>query len=79
MKKLFSIFAAWVMGVSLAVASEIGDNGLHIQPWFRDTFKDLREDLAEANAEGKRLVLFFEQRGCFTISNIFNNYCWIPR
>ncbi|MGA1760018.1 MAG: thioredoxin [Rhodobacteraceae bacterium] len=64
MKKLFSIFAAWVMGVSLAVASEIGDNGLHIQPWFRDTFKDLREDLAEANAEGKRLVLFFEQRGC---------------
>src|SRR6056300_312242 len=64
MKKLFSIFAAWVMGVSLAMASEIGENGLHIQPWFRDTFKDLREDLAEANAEGKRLVLFFEQRGC---------------
>jgi thioredoxin-related protein len=31
---------------------------------MRDTFKDLREDLAEANAEGKRLALFFEQRGC---------------
>lgn len=31
---------------------------------MRDTFKDLREDLDEANAEGKRLVLFFEQRGC---------------
>lgn len=45
-------------------ASEVGDDGLHKQPWMRDTFKDLREDLAEANAEGKRLVLFFEQRGC---------------
>ena len=47
-----------------AAAQEMGDDGLHKQPWMQDTFKDLREDLAEANAEGKRLVLFFEQRGC---------------
>ncbi len=60
----------WI-GVALAVAmalpvmaQEVGDDGLHKQPWMRDTFKDLREDLGEANAEGKRLVLFFEQRGC---------------
>jgi thioredoxin-related protein len=45
-------------------AQELGDDGLHKQPWMVDTFKDLREDLEEANAEGKRLVLFFEQRGC---------------
>ncbi|MGY3438541.1 MULTISPECIES: thioredoxin family protein [unclassified Marinovum] len=45
-------------------AVELGDDGLHKTPWLRDTFKDLREDLAEANDEGKRLVLFFEQRGC---------------
>jgi thioredoxin-related protein len=31
---------------------------------MRDTFKDLREDLEEANAEGKRLMLLVEQRGC---------------
>ena len=31
---------------------------------MRDTFLDLREDLEEAGADGKRLVLFFEQRGC---------------
>lgn len=31
---------------------------------MRDTFKDLSEDLAEANDEGKRLLLIFEQRGC---------------
>ncbi|MDJ0822493.1 MAG: thioredoxin family protein [Paracoccaceae bacterium] len=59
------------MGMALAMlmalpvgAAELGDDGLHKQPWMRDTFKDLREDLDEANAEGKRLVLFFEQRGC---------------
>ena len=45
-------------------AAELGDDGLHKTPWMRETFKDLREDLEEANGEGKRLVLFFEQRGC---------------
>ncbi|WGW03818.1 thioredoxin family protein [Tropicibacter oceani] len=59
----------WIgAGIALLMAlpafAEIGDDGLHKQPWMRDTFKDLREDLAEANAEGKRLVLFVEQRGC---------------
>ncbi|MBV6635791.1 MAG: thioredoxin family protein, partial [Mameliella sp.] len=60
----------WI-GAALAVlmalpvaAQQMGDDGLYKNPWMRDTFKDLREDLDEANAEGKRLVLFFEQRGC---------------
>lgn len=47
-----------------AQAVELGDDGLHKTAWMQDTFKDLREDLDDANAEGKRLVLFFEQRGC---------------
>ncbi len=47
-----------------AFASEIGDDGLHKADWMRDTFKDLGDDLAEANAEGKRLMLIVEQRGC---------------
>lgn len=51
-------------GASFATASEVGDDGLHKTDWMRDTFKDLREDLEDANAEGKRLVLFIEQRGC---------------
>lgn len=45
-------------------AAELGDDGLHKPDWLRETFKDLREDLAEANAEGKRLLLMVEQRGC---------------
>ncbi|MCA0044540.1 thioredoxin family protein [Celeribacter litoreus] len=47
-----------------ALAVEMGDDGLHKTPWQRDTFKDLREDLEEANAEGKRLLVMIEQRGC---------------
>jgi thioredoxin-related protein len=58
---------AGLMAVSLAwpaVAAELGDDGLHKTDWMRDTFKDLSEDLAEANDEGKRLLIMFEQRGC---------------
>ncbi len=47
-----------------AFAVELGDDGLHKPTWLRETFKDLREDLAEANREGKRLLLIVEQRGC---------------
>lgn len=63
MKHWIGAALAVVMALPLA-AQEMGDDGLYKSPWMRDTFKDLREDLAEANAEDKRLVLFFEQRGC---------------
>jgi len=32
--------------------------------WFKDSFLDFSEDLAEAASEGKRLVIFFHQDGC---------------
>ena len=44
--------------------TEMGANGLHVQPWFLQSFLDLREDLIEARQKGKRLVLIFEQKGC---------------
>ena len=47
-----------------AHATTLGDDGLHKEPWLRETFRDLREDLAEANAEDKRLMILIEQRGC---------------
>ncbi len=43
---------------------EKGEDGLHKQPWFQDTFLDLSEDLEEAQSQNKRLVIFWEQRGC---------------
>lgn len=64
MRKFITTFIVCLLSVNWAAAAEIGDDGLHKAEWMRDTFKDLREDLAEANDEGKRLVLFFEQRGC---------------
>lgn len=45
-------------------AVKLTDDGLHAQPWFEQTFLDLREDAADAHAQGKSLVVFFEQRGC---------------
>jgi thioredoxin-related protein len=32
--------------------------------WFKESFLDLREDVAEATAAGKRLLLYFYQDGC---------------
>ena len=64
MKVLTTFLTALAFSATGLWAETIGDDGLHKQSWMRETFKDLQEDLAEANAEGKRLVLFFEQRGC---------------
>lgn len=55
-------FAGLLAGPVTAV--EIGDDGLHKADWFSLTFRDLAEDIAAADAEGKRLALVFEQRGC---------------
>lgn len=39
--------------------------GYHEPPaWFKNSFLDLREDLAEAKADKKRLILYFYQDGC---------------
>ncbi len=45
-------------------AQEISDDGLHIQPWFYDGFLEMGADLEDAAAEGKGLIVIFEQRGC---------------
>ncbi|MGB8814270.1 MAG: thioredoxin family protein [Paracoccaceae bacterium] len=57
-------FAFALMMALPVMASELGEDGLHKPDWLRETFKDLREDLAEATAEDKRLLVIFEQRGC---------------
>ena len=42
----------------------LNDDGLYTQSWFVETFLDLKDDLRNAMAAGKRLALIFEQRGC---------------
>jgi thioredoxin-related protein len=64
---MVSGLAAALAAVALAAplpAAELGDDGLHKPDWYRETFKDVPEDFAEAAAEGKRLLLIVEQRGC---------------
>ncbi len=43
---------------------EMGDDGLHKQPWFQDTFLNLADDLEEAIGQDKQLVIMWEQKGC---------------
>lgn len=63
MSRLFALISALFIALPVA-AAELGDDGLHKPEWFRDTFKDLQEDFAEAQAEGKRVLIIVEQRGC---------------
>ncbi|MEP1354249.1 MAG: thioredoxin family protein [Tateyamaria sp.] len=74
-------FIALLTALSLAfptMAGELGDDGLHKTPWMRDTFKDLTEDLDEANAEGKRLMILVEQRGCIYCKKMHEEVFVIP-
>lgn len=64
MKKFWIAVIASMAFLVQPMAAEIGDDGLHKTAWMRDTFKDLSEDLEEATAEGKRLMVIVEQRGC---------------
>jgi len=39
--------------------------GYHTKPaWFKESFLDIREDIEEATAENRRLMLYFYQDGC---------------
>lgn len=77
MKRLLTCLFA-ILFTSTVVAAELGDDGLHKAPWMRDTFKDLSEDLAEATAEGKRLMVLVEQRGCIYCTKMHEEVFVIP-
>jgi len=64
--------------VATAHAAELGDDGLYKSPWMRNTFKDLREDLGDANSEGKRLMVMIEQRGCIYCKKMHEEVYPIP-
>lgn len=73
MRLLFTVFAILVALATPLTAAEMGEDGLHKTDWMRITFKDMSEDLAAANAEGKRMVLLFEQRGCVYCRRMHEN------
>ena len=54
----------FLLVAALPARAEVGDDGLHKEAWFTITFRDIADDIAQAKAQGKRLALFIEQRGC---------------
>lgn len=40
------------------------EDGMYTEPWFLQSFLDLREDLEMAAGAGKRLVIMWELKGC---------------
>ena len=64
-----AVAGAFIGGGSVTPAlalkdGELGDDGLHKQSWFIDSFLDLRDDQKEAAEAGKHFAIFWEQRGC---------------
>ncbi|OHV18165.1 thioredoxin [Methylorubrum extorquens] len=56
----------FALGLPLRVEAEpiLGDDGLHRQPWFLESFLDLPDDLTAAQERGKRLAVLWELKGC---------------
>lgn len=44
--------------------SKFTPKGLHTQPWFLNSFLDLKDDLKAAAASGKRFAIIWELAGC---------------
>ena len=77
MKLLLTIATTLLIAVG-ANAAELGDDGLHKAAWLQDTFKDMAEDLEEANADGKRLMVIIEQRGCIYCKKMHEEVFVVP-
>lgn len=57
---LLALAGSW----PLTPVSAAGPSSQGLLPWFKMSFLDLREDVAEAAAEGRRLMVYFHQNGC---------------
>ena len=61
---LIALLVFFSCSMNAAGSDDIGQGALHTQDWFSVSFKDIAEDMTDAKAEGKRLVLIFEQHEC---------------
>lgn len=76
--RLTAMIAVATVSFGAPALAELGDDGLHIAPWIEETFLDLREDLAEATANGQRLMVMIEQRGCIYCSKMHEEVWVVP-
>jgi len=63
---LLAVLPAAVAGLKEGELNEDLTNpgSIELPAWFKNSFMDIAEDIAEATAENKRLVLYFHQDGC---------------
>jgi len=69
------LFLGWMGSVALAAdkAELRGTGHFEVPSWFKQSFLELPEDVAEAAKGGKRLLLYFGQEGCPYCAELFNN------
>jgi thioredoxin-related protein len=63
MKKLLLILFCLFPAIANAEPT-LGDDGLHKQPWFSQSFLELADDLDEAAENDRLLMVVVEQAGC---------------
>lgn len=61
---LKKILLAFVTPILLALAPSWPAHAQEPPDWFALSFLDIREDVAEATKQGKRLMIYFHQDGC---------------
>jgi thioredoxin-related protein len=64
MKSPLMAHAVLLLALLLSSVHGLAADATMLPPWFTETFLDIREDVADAAKDGKRLMLFFEQDGC---------------
>jgi thioredoxin-related protein len=76
---LRSLILAGALALSpIAAQADLNNDGLHIAPWLMETFRDMREDLEEATANGQRLAVIIEQRGCIYCDEMYAEVFVVP-
>ena len=77
---IFFILATATLSIAGAISQPVkGDDGIYRHSWMTETFLDLQEDHQSAKANGKRLVVFVEQKGCIYCRKIQTEILVIPR
>lgn len=64
MHRIFGLVLLIATALPVWAGGELGDDGLHKQDWFLNSFLEMPDDLAEAADEGKLLMVIVEQAGC---------------
>ena len=63
-KAALAVLAFSLAVLGSAMAQDPAPHAIDIPRWFTESFLDLREDIRDAAAEGRRLMVYFGQDGC---------------